>query len=72
MMDKVLVQLDEKTLQQRWFLGWNDRGLGYGEYSIITGNDELIIGDIASGDLSQHIIDLHNTHLLRIDNNATQ
>lgn len=62
MAEGAIIQLSDDAITKPWTLGWRDRGLGHGDYGIMVGG-KLMIGDLACGDLAEHIIDLHNRWL---------
>ncbi len=49
-------------LMKRWAVGYKDRGLGHGDFAIITEDDILVI-ECPSQDVAEHIVDLHNRTL---------
>lgn len=54
-------------IESEWALGFNDRGMGHGDYGIIVKDTEkLVIGTI-DRELAEHIINLHNKYLERQD-----
>ena len=55
-------QFDDNLMKKLWVLGWNDRGLGHGDYGLMV-DGEVFLGPIANYDLAEHIIRLHNTWL---------
>jgi len=66
-------------LHSEWFLGFHDRGLGHGDFAVVTEENMPIVkcGDtlqstlsgkpaITTGkELAEHIIELHNCSLKR-------
>jgi len=49
-------------LTKKWELGWKWRGLGHGDYGIIT-EDQVLILPCPSKEIAEHIITLHNNNM---------
>jgi hypothetical protein len=46
-------------LHKIWTLGYKDRGLGNGDWAVMT-DDDLLIVECPCKDIAEHIIKLHN------------
>ena len=52
----------EEMLKSEWILGFKDRGLGHGDYGVVT-SDQTLIVECPNIVVAQHIVDLHNKEL---------
>lgn len=51
-------------IEERWGVGFNDRGHGHGDYAVILDNHEgIVVVKTESLELAQHIVKLHNDNL---------
>lgn len=54
--------INNKVLEQllvRWEVGFNDRGMGHGDFAVIT-EDGLRIVECPNKEFAEHIVELHN------------
>jgi len=49
-------------LKTKWVLAFRDRGLGHGDYAIMTPNQDLVV-ECPSKEVANHIVELHNAVL---------
>jgi hypothetical protein len=57
------VEKFENNCKKKWALGFNDRGLGHGDFGIIIdGTSEVVVAPLDSI-YARHIISLHNASL---------
>jgi len=49
-------------LKTKWTLGFKDRGLGRGDFAVVTPDQDLVI-ECPSKEVANHIIELHNKSL---------
>ena len=57
----VLAEIEKliaETIQQEWTVGFNDRGMGAGDYAVILGN--TIIVKCPYLEIAEHIVATHN------------
>lgn len=48
-----------RDLTTPWELGFNDRGLGHGDYGLLRQDGSLILGGL-DPDLAKHLLEVHN------------
>jgi hypothetical protein len=57
------------TLHKKWTLGFKDRGLGHGDYAVVTVKNALVV-ECPNKEIAEHIIEIHNAYLEGISHNA--
>lgn len=50
------------SLKIKWSLGFKDRGMGHGNFAVLTDKSELV-AKCFSKETAEHIIELHNKTL---------
>ncbi len=49
----------KKIIEAKWTVGFRDRGLGHGDFGVITSKGEFVVGP-CSHELAGHIAEVHN------------
>jgi hypothetical protein len=49
----------KKLIEAKWMVGFKDRGLGHGDFGVITAKGEFIVGP-CSHEIAGHIVEVHN------------
>lgn len=52
-----------KVINHEWTVGFQDRGMGHGDYAVMTKETNLVIAECATAQIAQHICDIHNKSL---------
>lgn len=63
--------MNSEILKVEWTLGFKDRGLGYGDFAIITPDRGLVI-ECPDQEVADHIIELHNKSLFEPNKSSTR
>lgn len=54
-------ELVEEVLQNKWAVGFRDRGMGHGDYAVIEKDTEVVIVKCPYLEIAEHIAATHNT-----------
>ena len=49
----------EALVKAEWTVGFNDRGLGHGDFGVITTKGDFVVGPCSHA-LAGHIVEVHN------------
>lgn len=49
----------KKIIEAKWMVGFKDRGLGHGDFGVITAKGEFVVGP-CSHEVAEHIVKVHN------------
>lgn len=54
-----------RLLKYRWFIGFNDRGQGHGDYAVMVrcNHRNIVVSECASEEIAEHIVLNHNGSL---------
>jgi len=53
----------KKLLNSEWIVGFQDRGMGHGNFGIITKKKGLLITQEIPKEIAEHIVEIHNYEL---------
>ncbi len=62
--ESLLTEIDKlinETMKQKWSVGFNDQGMGYGDYAVLMG--DVVIVKCPYQEIADHIVRLHNEAL---------
>lgn len=57
---KAIEQMAKRVLRMRWTIGFKDRGMGHGDYAVMTKKYGFIVVECPDMDIAEHICNLHN------------
>lgn len=61
--DKVLSEHRKKQkrlMSSVWDVGFRDRGMGHGDFAVITKKNKELVVECSSKEIAEHIVKLHN------------
>lgn len=53
----------KKSFDEKWAVGFRDRGHGHGDFAVITKKTRILLVECAYEMLAEHIVQLHNKSL---------
>jgi hypothetical protein len=58
----------DEILNEEWAVGFKDRGLGHGDFGVVTLVKNTLVVETSGREIAEHISKLHNEFLEKNDN----